>query len=124
MERKQETLTGDTPADFELLLLLKAITVPLIEHFSARSSDENGCQNQQLSRKTLIASLWELNLFLAEYCNQVQTSSTQLSTASRQTAKSIESTLHGSRIVQVINSAHLEALVTKGKVCWKISPST
>lgn len=101
--------------DMDLLDLLQDIVLPLAEHFASRfiqsknfeDRTATGSVNGNVSWKELNADLCELSIFLKGYNEQESPVGQELYTAMHQVATSLESTVHGSRIQQVIRTAKL-----------------
>lgn len=98
------------PEPLELLDLLQDIIAPFVEQFASRfnpykKSDSRTATesvDEKMSWRDLSTNLSELSIFLKGYDEQVSPISQELDKAMRQVARSLESTIHGSRIRQVI----------------------
>jgi hypothetical protein len=125
MDALQPELLDLPQEPYELLHLLQDIIVPFAEHFTSRCNRSHkfkdrtairSIDDEKLSWNRLTTYLWELHLFLEEYNQQGSPVSQALYTATHQVARSLESTIHGRRIQQVIKTAKPEALISNKDV--------
>lgn len=100
----------------KLLDLLQDIIVPYREHFAIRFNRSKqfdhrtaatGSVNGNVGWRELNADLRELSVFLEGYGEQESPISPELFDAMQAVAGSLESTIHGSRIRQVIETTKL-----------------
>ncbi|KAI9146878.1 Intracellular serine protease [Paramyrothecium foliicola] len=98
----------------ELLELLHNVIRDLTDHYQQRFKNQ---ADKNLVRMRLIAQLDELNLFLGEYIKQGIPVDKELYTAAYRVAESLKSTLHRSRIQEVLRSERLELKIAQQESC-------
>lgn len=97
----------------ELLELLHNIVRDFADHFQRRSCNQ---ADPQLVRLKFMGLLYELYLYLDQYIKQGVPVDDELYTAAKQVAERLKSTLHGSRIQEVLRHEKLEAKIAKAEV--------